>query len=132
MNIRESTLTDKQWFLFFWANQGVKIRWCYSQTYKSRVSLHIAGIGAYFLLTDKVSLKFSILKWLCKRRQGNNEVKIVTMTVIFCLTFRNLDVSIIYVLSLVNPICEMYLSFRTEWPRYHNPFIYRNFLPVIC
>lgn len=37
-----------------------------------------------------------------------------------------MNTSNIYILSLMNPICEIYLSFRTEWSRYHQPFIYEN------
>lgn len=63
----------------------------HSHIQEFRVNLHIADIGAYFLLADKVSLKFSDCS---KEGKGwNSKVENVTVAVIFCLTFRNMDTS---------------------------------------
>lgn len=80
-----------------------------------------------FLACRQGQFKIYYLKVIIQKGKGwNSEVENVTVTTIICLNLRNMDTSNIYTLSLMNPICEIYLSFRTERSRYHQPFIYQN------
>lgn len=76
-----------------------------------------------FLACRQGQFKIYYLEVIIQKKERNGTVKLKMSQWLWFSNFKRMDTSTIYILSLINPIHEIYLSFRIEWPRYHQPFI---------